>query len=97
MWRCGYGTEPTGGGLLGDVGPGGDSMDRGAGGCRCAERARVAGDDLLGWAFRSTHKDGEKKNLQIFITPRIIKNPEDINIFTTQKKESSLTSHATSQ
>ncbi|MBN1226871.1 MAG: type II secretion system secretin GspD [Deltaproteobacteria bacterium] len=42
---------------------------------------------LLGWAFRSTHKDGEKKNLQIFITPHIIKNPEDINVFTTEKKD----------
>jgi len=42
---------------------------------------------LLGWAFRSTHKDGEKTNLQIFITPHIIKNPEDINIFTTEKKD----------
>lgn len=41
---------------------------------------------LLGWAFRSTHKDGEKTNLQIFITPHIIKNPEDINIFTVEKK-----------
>ena len=42
---------------------------------------------LLGWAFRSSHKEGEKTNLQIFITPHIIKNPEDINIFTTGMKD----------
>jgi len=37
---------------------------------------------LLGMLFRSTSKKGEKRNLQIFITPHIIKNPEDIDVFT---------------
>ena len=37
---------------------------------------------LLGVAFRSMSKHGQKRNLQIFITPHIVKDPEDIDIFT---------------
>jgi len=37
---------------------------------------------IIGMAFRSTSNKGQKRNLQIFITPHIIKNPEDIDIFT---------------
>ena len=32
---------------------------------------------LLGWLFRNKSKDSVKTNLYIFITPRVIKNPED--------------------
>ena len=38
---------------------------------------------LVGMLFRSMANKGIKKNLQIFITPHIIKNPEDIDVFTT--------------
>jgi general secretion pathway protein D len=32
---------------------------------------------LLGWAFRSRNQNREKSNLYIFLTPRVIKNPQE--------------------
>ncbi|MEW5800852.1 MAG: type II secretion system secretin GspD [bacterium] len=37
---------------------------------------------VLGLAFKSSSKRGQKRNLQIFITPHIVTKPEDIDIFT---------------
>lgn len=42
---------------------------------------------LLGRIFQSSHKEEDRTNLQIFITPHIIKSPEEVNIFTTEMKE----------
>jgi len=32
---------------------------------------------LLGWLFKSRSRTGERNNLFVFITPRIIRTPED--------------------
>jgi general secretion pathway protein D len=42
---------------------------------------------LLGWLFRNKSKDSVKTNLYIFITPRVIKNPEDAMRVYEGKKE----------
>lgn len=41
---------------------------------------------IIGMAFKSMSKRDQKRNLQIFITPHIIKEPEDIDIFTAGMK-----------
>jgi len=41
---------------------------------------------VLGLAFKSMSKRNQKRNLQIFITPHIIKHPEDIDLFTSGMK-----------
>jgi general secretion pathway protein D len=49
----------------------------------------VLGDiPLLGWLFRNTNQDTVKTNLYIFITPRVIKNPEDaIRVYEGKKEQ----------
>jgi general secretion pathway protein D len=43
---------------------------------------------LLGWLFRNTNQDTVKTNLYIFITPRVIKNPEDaIRVYEGKKEQ----------
>ena len=42
---------------------------------------------LIGRIFQSSSNQGQKTNLQIFITPHIIENPEDIAVFTTNMKD----------
>jgi general secretion pathway protein D len=42
---------------------------------------------LLGWLFRNKSRDSVKTNLYIFITPRVIKNPEEANQIFSGKKE----------
>ena len=42
---------------------------------------------LLGWLFRNESKENIKTNLYIFITPRVIKNPEDAMRVYQGKKE----------
>jgi general secretion pathway protein D len=43
---------------------------------------------LLGWLFRNTNQDSVKTNLYIFITPRVIKNPEDaIRVYEGKKEQ----------
>ena len=37
---------------------------------------------LIGWLFRSMRKKNNKANLQVFITPHIIRTPEELNILT---------------
>jgi general secretion pathway protein D len=43
---------------------------------------------LLGWAFRNMSKRKEKTNLQVFLTPHIIKTPEDLHLLTIEKSAS---------
>ncbi|MGA1869228.1 MAG: type II secretion system secretin GspD [bacterium] len=40
---------------------------------------------VLGWFFRSMNKSSDKKNLQVFITPHIIRSPEELNVLTNQR------------
>jgi general secretion pathway protein D len=42
---------------------------------------------LLGWLFRNKSKNNVKTNLYIFITPRVIKNPEEANQIFTGKRD----------
>ncbi|MGB9440315.1 MAG: type II secretion system secretin GspD [Desulfobacterales bacterium] len=42
---------------------------------------------LLGWLFRNKSRDSVKTNLYIFITPRVIKNPEEAYQIFSGKKE----------
>jgi len=42
---------------------------------------------LLGWLFRNQSQDSVKTNLYIFITPRVIKDPEDAKRVYTGKRE----------
>ncbi|MCX5858260.1 MAG: hypothetical protein NTZ57_10240, partial [Deltaproteobacteria bacterium] len=41
----------------------------------------------LGWFFKYKSKSGDKQNLFIFITPRIIQNPEDAADIHEDKKD----------
>jgi general secretion pathway protein D len=41
----------------------------------------------LGWLFRNQSQDSVKTNLYIFITPRVIKNPEDAKRVYTGKRD----------
>lgn len=43
---------------------------------------------LLGWIFRNMSKRKEKTNLQVFLTPHIIKTPEDLQLLTLEKSTS---------
>ncbi len=48
----------------------------------------VLGDvPILGWLFKNKKDDTVKTNLYIFITPRVIKNPEEANRIFKRKKE----------
>jgi len=48
----------------------------------------VLGDvPLLGWLFKNTSEETTKTNLYIFITPRVIKNPEEADRIYKGKKE----------
>jgi len=41
-----------------------------------------------GWGFKTVSEGKEKKNLYVFLTPRVIKNPLDIEkIYKEKKKE----------
>lgn len=42
---------------------------------------------LLGWFFRSTSSDSRKTNMFIFVTPKIIRNPADIERVTLEKED----------
>jgi len=43
---------------------------------------------VLGWGFKTVSEGKEKKNLYVFLTPRVIKNPLDIEkIYKEKKKE----------
>jgi general secretion pathway protein D len=42
---------------------------------------------LLGWLFKSKSRTGERNNLFVFITPRIIQKPEDAGSIHAEKKE----------
>ncbi|MGA1791465.1 MAG: type II secretion system secretin GspD [bacterium] len=43
---------------------------------------------LLGWLFRSMAKRKDKTNLQVFLTPHIIRTPEDLLALTLEKSSS---------
>ncbi|MBN2372536.1 type II secretion system secretin GspD [bacterium] len=43
---------------------------------------------VLGWAFRNMARTNEKTNLQVFLTPHIIKTPEDLQSLTLDKGSS---------
>ena len=43
---------------------------------------------LLGWLFRNMAKEKEKTNLQVFLTPHIIRTPEDLIALTVEKSSS---------
>jgi general secretion pathway protein D len=48
----------------------------------------VLGDiPLLGWLFKSRGRGNEKTNLFVFITPRVIRNPEEADLVYSDKKE----------
>ncbi len=42
---------------------------------------------VMGWAFRSKSLSGEKTNLFVFITPRVIQSPDEASKVYTEKKE----------
>ena len=42
---------------------------------------------MLGWVFKSTSRSDDKKNLFIFLTPRVIENPEEAKKVYEKKKE----------
>ncbi|MGA1823265.1 MAG: type II secretion system secretin GspD [bacterium] len=43
---------------------------------------------FLGWFFRSMFKSSIKTNLQVFITPHIVKSPEELNVLTNDRGSS---------
>ena len=52
------------------------------------KKVPVLGDvPVLGWLFRNKSNDSVKTNLYIFITPTVIKNPQEANRIYTGKKE----------
>jgi general secretion pathway protein D len=42
---------------------------------------------LLGWLFRANSESSEKSNLYVFLTPRVIKNPEEAAQIYEKKKD----------
>ncbi|HKC51748.1 MAG TPA: SPOR domain-containing protein, partial [Myxococcota bacterium] len=42
---------------------------------------------ILGWAFKGTHTDGRKINLIIVLTPRIVRDPADLERLTVENRE----------
>jgi len=49
----------------------------------------ILGDiPLLGWFFKSKSKEDTKTNLLVFITPRIVTDPEKIKKITEEKEQS---------
>ena len=42
---------------------------------------------ILGWLFKSRSRSSERNNLFVFITPRIIRNPEDATLIHQDKKD----------
>ncbi|MCK5508199.1 MAG: type II secretion system secretin GspD, partial [Desulfobacterales bacterium] len=42
---------------------------------------------LLGWAFKSMSKSNDKTNLFVFLTPHVIKNPEEADTVYKEKKD----------
>lgn len=48
----------------------------------------ILGDiPLLGWFFKSKNKEDEKTNLLVFITPRVVTDPEKIKKITEEKEQ----------
>ncbi|MBU3951280.1 MAG: type II secretion system secretin GspD [Proteobacteria bacterium] len=43
---------------------------------------------VLGWAFKNVSEGGEKTNLYVFLTPRVIKNPIEAQTLYKEKKQS---------
>jgi general secretion pathway protein D len=41
----------------------------------------------LGWLFKSVHSSGEKTNLYVFLTPRVVNNPAEATTLYQQKKD----------
>lgn len=41
---------------------------------------------LVGWLFKSKRKESSQSNLFIFITPRVIRNVDDVEMLTSEKK-----------
>ena len=44
---------------------------------------------LLGWLFKTQSNADQKTNLYVFLTPRVIKNPEEANRLISEKRETS--------
>jgi general secretion pathway protein D len=42
---------------------------------------------ILGWAFKGTHTDSNKINLIIVLTPRIVRDPQDLERLTVENRE----------
>jgi general secretion pathway protein D len=42
---------------------------------------------ILGWAFKGTHSDTSKINLLIVLTPRIVRDPQDLERLTVENRE----------
>jgi general secretion pathway protein D len=42
---------------------------------------------ILGWAFKGTHEDGRKTNLLVLLTPRIVRDPQDLERLTVENRE----------
>jgi general secretion pathway protein D len=42
---------------------------------------------ILGWAFKSSRRELRKINLLVFLTPHIIRSPEDLELETIRKRE----------
>jgi Flp pilus assembly secretin CpaC len=42
---------------------------------------------VLGWAFKGTHSDSRKINLIIVLTPRIVRDPQDLERLTVENRE----------
>ncbi|HTO71617.1 MAG TPA: type II secretion system secretin GspD [Myxococcota bacterium] len=42
---------------------------------------------VIGWAFKGTHNDNSKINLLIILTPRIVRDPQDLERLTVENRE----------
>ncbi len=42
---------------------------------------------ILGWAFKGTHSDARKINLLVVLTPRIVRDPQDLERITVESRE----------
>jgi general secretion pathway protein D len=42
---------------------------------------------VLGWLFKTTEKQLQKTNLLVFLTPHIVRNPDDLELATIRKRE----------
>ena len=61
-----------------------------------SNKVPILGDiPILGWLFKSEGQQVDRVNLYIFLTPRIIKNPAEMQAITTEKRDHANYHHET--